>query len=131
MTGQVKEELLTRLGELGLRIKGGALRLETALLRDDEFLAAPAPFDYFDIQNKPQSLLLPADTLGFTFCQVPFIYHRGSGRDSIVIDTADGKVEASGPLEIPAAIASRIFARDGFVRRVEAKVTPGQRTSVA
>jgi hypothetical protein len=131
MTGQVKEELLTRLGELGLRIKNGILCLQPVLLREDEFLTAPTPFTYFDVTNTAQTVLLPADTLGFTFCQVPVIYHRGSGQNVIILDTADGKIESSGTLTIPAEIASRIFARDGFVRRIEAKVVPGQHASIA
>ena len=38
MTGQVKEEILTRLGELGVLVKQGKLFFAPSLLRRDEFL---------------------------------------------------------------------------------------------
>ena len=37
MTGQVKEEILTRFGELGLRVSDGTVRFEPSLLRPSEF----------------------------------------------------------------------------------------------
>ena len=40
MTGQVKEEILTRLGELGLRLGGGRISLSPGLLRPNEMVAA-------------------------------------------------------------------------------------------
>lgn len=38
MTGQVKKELLTRLGELGLFVRHGRIHFAPTLLCDDEFL---------------------------------------------------------------------------------------------
>ena len=60
MTGQVKEEILTRFGELGLRVEGGAITFDPVLLRPEEFLTAPAPFDYIDLAGRPRTLPLPA-----------------------------------------------------------------------
>jgi hypothetical protein len=44
MTGQVKEEILTRWGELGVAVQDGRLHFSPTLLRDDEFLTAPDSF---------------------------------------------------------------------------------------
>ncbi|MCY7288693.1 MAG: hypothetical protein LH624_10715, partial [Cryobacterium sp.] len=41
MTGQVKEEVLTRLGELGLRVEDGRIRLRPTLLRASEWTTTP------------------------------------------------------------------------------------------
>ena len=41
MTGQVKEEILTRLGELGLRVEGGRVVVRPVLLRADEWTTDP------------------------------------------------------------------------------------------
>ena len=38
MTGQVKEEVITRLGELGLAVEGGQIHFRPHLLRASEFL---------------------------------------------------------------------------------------------
>ena len=45
MTGQVKEEILTRLGELGVHVVNGALSFDPALLCRDEFLQSEARFE--------------------------------------------------------------------------------------
>ena len=43
MTGQVKEEVLSRFGELGLRVAGGAVHFDPRLLRACEFSSCGAP----------------------------------------------------------------------------------------
>jgi hypothetical protein len=57
MTGQVKEEILTRWGELGLRVAGGRVRFDPVLLDEVEL---------------PES-----GALTFTWAQVPYAYRRG------------------------------------------------------
>ena len=37
MTGQVKEEIITRFGELGIRIREGTLKIDPRLLQTSEF----------------------------------------------------------------------------------------------
>ncbi len=56
MTGQVKEEILTRFGELGVRIEAGAVCFEPVLLRADEFLDYPAAFDHFDVEGRARTV---------------------------------------------------------------------------
>jgi hypothetical protein len=58
MTGQVKEEILTRWGELGLRVKDGLVRFQPVLLDERE-----VPID---------------GALSFTWRQVPFRIVRGA-----------------------------------------------------
>ena len=58
MTGQVKEEILTRWGELGLRVKRGRVDFNPVLLD-----AAELP---------------PGGALTFTWARVPYAYRRGS-----------------------------------------------------
>jgi hypothetical protein len=38
MTGQVKEDVLTRKGELGIKVEGGKLRFQPNLLNKNQFL---------------------------------------------------------------------------------------------
>jgi len=69
MTGQVKEEILTRWGELGLRVMGGRVRVDPVLLDAAE---------------------LPADgTLSFTWAGVPYAYRRASAT-VLRVQRADG-----------------------------------------
>ena len=44
MTGQVKEEILTRLGEMGLFIEDGKVTFDPLLLRKEELLKEPQEF---------------------------------------------------------------------------------------
>ena len=53
MTGQVKEDILSRIGELGVSVKNGELQFYPCLLRIGEFLKNPMIFEYIDInQNR-------------------------------------------------------------------------------
>ena len=71
MTGQVKEEVLTRFGELGIRVNNGKVVFEPSLLRQCEFLTKDASFRYLDVNNQWQTIELAAGSLAFTWCQYP------------------------------------------------------------
>ncbi|MDT8307601.1 MAG: hypothetical protein RRC07_16835, partial [Anaerolineae bacterium] len=121
MTGQVKEEILARWGELGALVQDGALRFAPTLLRDDEFLDAPGSFDYVDISGQEQTIALPAGSLGFTFCQTPVIYTRGQPAQ-IIVSYVDGRsrIIAGGALDM--VTSQQIFSRDGQVRSLRVTV---------
>jgi hypothetical protein len=78
MTGQVKEDILSRFGELGIRVKKGILGFNPAILRSEEFLSESHVFEYVDVNKAIQSIPLEKDSLGFTYCQVPIIYKKSS-----------------------------------------------------
>ena len=84
MTGQVKEDILSRFGELGVFVNEGELRFNPKLLRPQEFLKEPKEFKYVNILGEFSSIQLEEDMLGFTYCQVPVIYHR-SNRKAIEV----------------------------------------------
>jgi hypothetical protein len=117
MTGQVKEEILTRWGELGVYIHDGAISFNRQLLGDNEFLTEPSVFSYIDSNGRPQSLPLEAGSLAFTFCQVPVIYALGDRRH-IVMESADGDELSVDGGTIPRPIAREIFGRTGRIRQV-------------
>jgi hypothetical protein len=120
MTGQVKEEVLTRLGELGLRVEGGQIVFRPILLRAAEWHESPTIFEYVDVQGHDGSLELAAGSLAFTFCQAPVVYRRAESLavrvvlgDGTVVDCADGR--------IPAELSAAIFSRQGEVDRIEVR----------
>ena len=124
MTGQVKEEILTRLGELGVRVEAGALRFQPDLLCPSEFLAEPAEFGYFDLEGGEQALALKPGSLAFTYCQVPVEYRRVEGKAWIKVAYADGTdVEFAGSV-LEESVASEIHGRTGRVTKITAGV-PG------
>ncbi len=121
MTGQVKEEILTRLGELGVSVRQGALCFAPSLLRRNEFLPAPAEFAYVDVAHQPKTLPLPPDSLAFTVCQTPVIYTRGA-EPRLEVTGADGQTIAAPGRCLDAAISRRIFERDGWAQVVRVTV---------
>ena len=117
MTGQVKEEILTRLGELGLTVEQGALHFKPLLLQSAEFLSAPAVFNYFDVTGQPQALEVPTGALAGTFCQVPVVVCAGES-EKLIVRYADGMVETFPGHTLPAEISQHLFERDGYLQNL-------------
>lgn len=122
MTGQVKEEILTRLGELGLRVEHGRVVVRPALLRAQEWTSVPATFTYHDVAQREQRLHLPAGALAFTFCQVPVVYRRVEGdgaAPAVVAHLADGSQVEGVDGALDADVSGRVFRRTGEVVRID------------
>jgi hypothetical protein len=122
LTGQVKEDILCRMGELGLQVENGQLRLRPLLLRHEEFSEASGRFRYFDVVGKEQRLPLPSGSLAFTYCQVPVIY-RLAREDSLELRLAVGAVHRSSELRLNALTSRAIFERTGTVRQLSVGLT--------
>jgi hypothetical protein len=128
MTGQVKEEILTRLGELGLRVEDGRVVVRPVLLRADEWTPTPTTFEYHDVTQQAQSLTLAAGSLAFTFCQVPVVYRRvdgGAAALTVVAHLADGSRVEGVDGVLDAQVSERLFRRTGDVVRVDVEVPAG------
>ena len=124
MTGQVKEEILTRLGELGVSVRDGRVSFSPVLLRRSEFLPSPEPFGYYDVAGCLQTLSLEEQTLAFTYCQVPIVY-RVSEERKLTLHLADGTTREVEGTVLDRASSRAIFTRSGEIVRVEASLTPG------
>ncbi|MCA9939408.1 MAG: hypothetical protein KC418_12235 [Anaerolineales bacterium] len=122
MTGQVKEEILTRWGELGVFVRQGALHFAPTLLREEEFLPASTPFTYVDVHGKQQTFPLPVGSLAFTFCQTPVIYDAGT-HPQITITYANGQSTTIPGQSLDPTISQHIFHRDGQIVRLQVVVT--------
>jgi hypothetical protein len=117
MTGQVKEEILARWGELGLRVENGALVLDPSQVDEAEFLPADGTLVWMDAESVRQSLPLERGDLAFTFCQVPVVY-KAAMESVIVVRSRDGSEQHLTGTVVPAAIALRVFARTGDIVRI-------------
>lgn len=121
MTGQVKEDILSRFGELGIFVKQGQLYFNPCLLRRNEFFNEPAVFEYIDLFKQPQKIQMPKDSLGFTYCQVPVVYQVFEN-DSLEIFFRDGSTKVFDHLTIDEEISNQIFKRTGEVTQIIAKI---------
>ena len=127
MTGQVKEEVLTRFAELGIRVRDGRVSVRPALLRVQEFINSHATsFRYLDVDGAWQSRDLPDSSLAFTWCQVPFVYRLGDGGAAGLDVELDNGGNANFPdFALPAELSSSLFARNGRIRGITATLDPG------
>jgi len=124
MTGQVKEEVLTRLGELGLRVEDGRIVIRPVLLRPSEWTTAPATFAYRDVSGAERTIDLPAGSLAFTFCQVPVVYARGD-EVAVTAHLADGTTVDQPDGVLSAELSDSIFRREGRVTSLSVHVPEG------
>ena len=122
MTGQVKEEVLTRFGELGVRVVSGQANFSPRLLRRQEFLGAPRGFRFVDVDDQWQDVDIPRNGLAFTWCQVPVIYTLGQGDGQIVLTLKDGSTQTVPSLQLDGEHSAAIFNRNGEVRRLDVTV---------
>ncbi len=122
MTGQVKEEILTRWGELGVRLRQGVLCFTPTLLRTDEFLQVESSFNYVNVLGDVHTLSLSPGSLAFTFCQVPVLYQRGGDSQiEIVYESGDSVMLPSDCLD--GELTQHILNRDGQIKRMYVNVS--------
>jgi hypothetical protein len=118
MTGQVKEEILTRFGELGIHVLNGEVEFKPSLLRSREFLQEEETLRYLDVKNDWQAITVPKNGLGFTWCQVPVVYEISNGSPLITLTLSDGKQITSSDLTLVGEHSSALFNRTGLIKQI-------------
>ncbi len=118
MTGQVKEDLLSRMGELGIEIENGQLKFYPALLKKSEFLSAPKSVSFVDINRENRSIDLRNGQLFFTYCQVPVIYEIAD-KSHIEITFSNENIFNVNSLSLGKSESSAIFGRKGEIRMIK------------
>ena len=117
MTGQVKEDVLSRIGELGVFVKEGEVKFNPRLLRKEEFLTASKNFNYVDIKGNSKTLILDIDTLAFTYCQVPVIY-KLSEENKLKVFYEDGKSYSINDLRLDKNNSNKLFKRTSEIKKI-------------
>ncbi len=121
MTGQVKEDVLTRMGELGVVVEDGRLAFSPRLLRREEFWLEPSEVEAITLAGR-RTLALPRDALAFTVCQVPVVYALVDGPARVRTRDADGRVASFDGSALDLATSQAVFARSGEVTRIDVDV---------
>jgi hypothetical protein len=117
MTGQVKEDILSRFGELGVIVKEGQISFNASLIKLDEFLKKPGEFEYFTSEGQPATLKLHEAQLAFTFCGVPFIYSL-QNNETIDVELKTGQTLHVEGHQLNEEWSRKIFSRNGEVIKV-------------
>jgi len=116
MTGQVKEDILCRIGELGVFVKEGRLHFDPKLLLKEEFLKKPETFKYIDVKGQEKEIQLERDSLCFTYCQIPIIY-KLEDQEGIDIVQGDSNLELDN-LILSNDLSKKIFERTGEIEKL-------------
>jgi len=116
LTGQVKEDVITRFWLLGVRVAGGELAFEPLLLGRDEFLKEATPWR-FVLDGSVQEETLPAGSLAFTLCGVPVIYRiADSGRLHVIGGAGPATVIPS--TRLGPDLSRSLFRRERRIRKL-------------
>ncbi|PKQ63890.1 hypothetical protein BZG02_07715 [Labilibaculum filiforme] len=118
MTGQVKEDFISRILELGVHVKNGQIVFSTSLFNDQEMLNHEEKFVYYDIANEKKQIEMHAGQLGFTYCKVPVIY-TSAEKSQIEITFKNGETKVIPNNTIDRETSASIFNRNGKVERID------------
>jgi hypothetical protein len=117
MTGQVKEDIIARFGELGIRVKNGVLGFDPTILRTQEFLTEPKVFKYVNVKGQTCSIELDKDSLAFTYCQVPIVYIKAQ-EEKINIAYVSGSTKTISGAQLDKELSSALFQRNHVINKI-------------
>lgn len=124
LSGQVKEEILTRWIELGIRVKEGRIEFIPLLLRRCEFLDVERCFEYIDVDDVCQSIMLAKGSLAFTYCQVPIVYKVGR-RSWLRVEFRNGSKKQYSGHSLNGRLSAEIFGRTGSIKLISVSFQEG------
>jgi hypothetical protein len=118
MTGQVKEDLISRWGELGLIVRDGKIQFLPSLFESSWFLNKSQVYYYYDLNGKKQSLMLCENMFAYTFCEVPIVY-IASDQYKICVHYKDGSEEEILDNKMSDSISQSIFRREDKINKIK------------
>jgi hypothetical protein len=121
MTGQVKEDILSRIGEVGVVVDKGQIHFVPRLLRSSEFLKTSRTARYFNLNAEKTSIDLQPGQLSFIFCQVPVVYELAD-HSTIYIFYSNGQSEEVEGHALNSAISKKVFGRTGEIYKLHVMV---------
>jgi len=106
MTGQVKEDIITRFFELGLTVHQGQLTINPIILKKSEFLQPT-------LTNKEYKF----PYLDFTYCSIKFVYLLDNTKGIDIINKNEEKIQING-YSLNILQSQLIFNRDKNIKKV-------------
>ena len=117
MTGQVKEDVLSRFGELGVFVKEGCLSFKPSLLKRSEFLNSAKQFTYTSVSKGVETLEIQENEMSYTYCQIPVIY-RLSDVQNIKVVYNDNNIIEFDTYGLDKKTSSQVFKRTGEINKI-------------
>jgi hypothetical protein len=123
MTGQVKEDVLSRWFELGVHVNEGVIHFDPIDLAEAEWYPDPVDYQYIDVDGEIQWITVPEESMGFTYAGIPIVYTRGES-PRIVITTTGGEVVEIEGLTLPSQWSQSLFERSGEIASMRVYLFP-------
>jgi hypothetical protein len=120
MTGQVKEDFISRLVEIGVRVNQGQLSFETSLFDRSELLTESAALNWVNSFGVKETLSLQPGQFGFTFCRVPVVYQVGELAMTVCYQDGTQKTFAGNQLSIEDSAS--MFERKNQICRIDVSI---------
>jgi hypothetical protein len=121
MTGQVKEDVITRFGELGVIVSLGEVIFEPTLLKREEF-TSDSELWVFSAGGETETESLDAGSLGFTLCGVPVIYRLEAER-SIQVFRKGCDPQLIDGNQLGRRWSQSLFRREKHIRKIIVNIT--------
>jgi hypothetical protein len=117
MTGQVKEDILTRISELGVEMNNGKLQFQPHLLQKKEFLLHDVEATFILVDGTKKAMTINKDCLAFTVCQVPVIY-KISATKKLEVHKNNATNEVFETVELNIENSKKIVNRTGEISHI-------------
>lgn len=117
MTGQVKEDILSRFGELGVRFNHGIISFDPTLLKTEEFLTESSSIELIGIDGSNYSLKVDQGEIAFTLCQVPVIYTLGA-QQGISVEAQNGEITKIDGNSLTEELSQSLINRSGLIKQI-------------
>ena len=117
MTGQVKEDIIARMAELGVETSNGQISFSNGIFNENEYLTKRVNFEHINPKGHRSIIELKKGSFAFTICQTPVVYQR-SRKSLIEITYSSGETEKITGLLLPQNISKKIFERDGAIKKI-------------
>jgi hypothetical protein len=118
MTGQVKEDILVGIGELGIKVEDGKVHFNPIMISKQDFEPSARRVRFTDRDQNWINLDLPPNSLAFTFCQVPIIYTLAD-LSNVNIILVDGKHLHFPGLSLNEEQSRNLFSRNTTVHHIQ------------
>jgi hypothetical protein len=120
LTGMVKEGILCRFAEMGVRYLNGEIVFRPRLLREEEFLINSVQTEFIHPAGDRENITVPARSLLFSLAQVPVLYTlHDNGSVYLTISFDDGSTREISSDTLPVDVAAELASRTGRIKRIE------------
>lgn len=117
MTGQVKEDVICRMRELGVYYSNGSIHFVPSMITENDVVNSDQDIMYTDVHGVQRRVQISSGSLFFTICQTPIIYSFGK-RNELKIVMHDDSIEVFEHMSLSVSHSKCIFSRSGYIKQV-------------